>query len=174
VILSTLRLAYRVPDPSTAGVQKVWDTPVVNQEYEEVLSAAQNQTGRARLIAVAAPHSGDFLNSIPCSSVGSRLDDTSLRIAVLLRLGATICAPHTCICGMQVDSSGVHGLTCRKSAGRHMRHNAVNYLIKQALASANVLSVFEPIFGAIIVGVGAKLIVHRRWKTSWRFDCALG
>jgi len=110
-----------------------------------VLSAAQNQAVRARLIAVAAPHSGDFLNAIlRCSSVGTRLDDTSLPIAVSLRLSATICAPHTCICGMQVDSSGVHGLAGRKSAGRHMRHNAVNDLIKRALASANVPSVLEP------------------------------
>jgi len=109
-----------------------------------VLSAAQNQAGRARPIAVAAPHSGDFLNAIPCSSVETRLDETSLRYAISLRLGATICAPHTCICGMQDDSSGVHGLACRKSAGRHLRHNAVNDLVKRALASVNVSSVLEP------------------------------
>jgi len=109
-----------------------------------MMSAAQNQAGRAQLIAVAAPHSGDFLNAIPCLSVGARPDDSSLRIAVSLRLGATMCAPHTCICDMLVDSSGVHGLACRKSAGRHMRHNALNDLIKRALASANVPSVLEP------------------------------
>ena len=55
-----------------------------------------------------------------------------------------MCAPHTCVCGQQVDSSGVHGLACRKSAGRHVRHNAVNDLIKRALASANVPSMLEP------------------------------
>src|SRR5664279_2393093 len=55
-----------------------------------------------------------------------------------------MCAPHTCVCGQQVDSSGVHGLACRKSAGRHMRHNAVNDLIKRAQASANVPSMLEP------------------------------
>jgi len=49
----------------------VWDAPVVSQKYEEMLSAAQNQAERARLIAVAAPHSSDFLNAIPCSSVGT-------------------------------------------------------------------------------------------------------
>jgi len=71
--------------------------------------------------------------------------DTWLRIAVSLRQGAPMCAPHTCICGVQVDSPGVHGLACRKSAGCHMRHNAVNDFIKRALASANVQSVLEPI-----------------------------
>jgi len=55
-----------------------------------------------------------------------------------------VSAPYTCICGMHVNSSGVHGLACRKSAGRHMRHNAINDLIKRALVSANVPSVLEP------------------------------
>jgi len=73
--------------------------------------------------------------------IRTRHDDTSLRIAVSLRLCATMCAPQ---CGVQVDSSGVHGLAFRKSAGRHTRHNAVNDLIKRTLASANVPSVLEP------------------------------
>ena len=119
--------------------------PLVNQKREEVLSAAQSPVGRARLIAAAAPHSGDFLHAVPCSAVGTRLDDTSLRIAVALRLGATMCAPHTCVCGELVDSSGIHGLACRKSSGRHMRHNAVNDLIKRALTSANIPAILEPL-----------------------------
>ena len=110
----------------------------MNRKLEEVLSAARTQVGRARLIAAAAPHSGDFLHAIPRSAVGTRLDDTSLRIAVSLRLGATMCAPHTWVCGAEVDCSGIHGLAFRKSAGRHMRHNAVNDLIKRALASADI------------------------------------
>ena len=133
-----------VPDGSRTGAQKAWDTPLVNRKLEEVLSAAQTQVGRARLIAAAAPHSGDFLHAIPRSAVGTRLDDTSLRIAVSLRLGASTCAPHTCICGAEVDCSGIHGLACRKSAGRHMRHNAVNDLIKRALASADIPALLEP------------------------------
>ena len=114
------------------------------KKSELVLSAAQTQAGRARLIAAAAPHSGDFLHAVPCSSVGTRLDDTSLRVAVSLRLGATLCAPHKCVCGEQVDSTGTHGLSCRKSAGRHTRHNNVNDLIKRALASAEVPAMLEP------------------------------
>ena len=109
-----------------------------------MLLAAQSQAGRGRLIAAAAPHAGDFLHAIPCSAVGTRLDDTSLRVAVSLRLGATMCAPHTCVCGAHVDSSGTHGLSYRKSAGRLMRHNAVNDLIKRALAAANIPAILEP------------------------------
>jgi len=68
-------------------------------------SQLQKTKLRARLIAVAAPHSGNFLNAILCYPLGTRLNYTSLRIAISLRLGATMCAPHTCICGMQVDSN---------------------------------------------------------------------
>ena len=133
-----------VPDSARAGIQKAWDMPIVSRKSEQVMSAADTQVGRARLIAAAAPHSGDFLHALPCSSVGTRLDDTSLRIAVALRLGAPVCAPHTCVCGEPVDSSGLHGLACRKSAGRHIRHNAVNDLIKRALASADIPAMLEP------------------------------
>ena len=133
-----------VPESAQAGIQKAWDMPIVSRKSEQVMSAALTQVGRARLIAAAAPHSGDFLHALPCSAVGTRLDDTSLRIAVALRLGAPVCAPHTCVCGEPVDSSGLHGLACRKSAGRHIRHNAVNDLIKRALASADVPAMLEP------------------------------
>ena len=61
-----------VPDGLRIGVQKEWDTPLVSRKLEEVISAAQTQVGRARLIAAAAPHSGDFLHAIPCSAVGIR------------------------------------------------------------------------------------------------------
>jgi len=39
----------------------------------------------------------------------------------------------------QVDSDRTPGLACRKSAGRHMRHNAVHDLIKRALLSVMCL-----------------------------------
>ena len=107
------------------------------------MSATQSPVGRARLLAVASPHSGDFLNAIPCSSVGTRLDNSSFRIATALRLGAPICAPHQCVCG-ENDQYGVHGLSCRRSAGFHSRHSAVNYLIKRALAAATIPARLEP------------------------------
>ena len=136
--------SFPCPDSSISSIQKAWDSPLVNLKKEKVLSAAQSQAGRARLIAAAAPHSGDFLTAVPCSSVGNRLDDSSLRIAIALRLGAPVCAPHECICGELTDELGVHGLSCRKSAGRHFRHSAVNDLIKRSLASAEIPSRLEP------------------------------
>jgi hypothetical protein len=116
-----------------------WVMPLVNRKLEEVMSAAQTQAGRTRFKATAAPHSGDFLQAVSCSAFGTRLDEASLSIAVALRIGAKIRAPHLCVCVEQADSNGTHGLACRKSAGRHMRKNAVNDLIKRAL-------VYRPMF----------------------------
>jgi hypothetical protein len=78
------------------------------------------------------------------SSVGTRLDDSSLRIAIALRLGASVCIPHQCLCGANVDSTGIHGLSCRKSAGRVSRHAPINSLIKAALTTAEVPCRLEP------------------------------
>ena len=65
-------------------------------------------------------------------------------IACGLRLGSPLCQPHECICDTQVESTGVHGLSCRKSAGRFSRHFNVNNLIRKALESAHVPTILEP------------------------------
>ena len=124
--------------------QKIWDATLVKVQEAKVLSAALDLASKARLIAAAAPHSGAFLHARPCSSLGTRLDNSSLRIAIALRLGAPVCLPHICICGAAVDSTGRHGLSCRKSAGRLSRHSAVNELIKRSLSSAEIPSRLEP------------------------------
>ena len=109
-----------------------------------MLSTAHNQADKVRLIAVTSPSSGAFLNARPCASLGTRLDNSSLRIAIALRIGAPVCLPHTCICGQQVDSLGHHGLSCKNSGGRFSRHCAVNDIIKRALMSAEIPSRLEP------------------------------
>jgi hypothetical protein len=71
-----------VVTPSYATIQKAWDAPLVSVLESEVLSVAPDQASKARLIAVAAPHSGAFLHARPCSSLGTRLDGSSLRAVV--------------------------------------------------------------------------------------------
>jgi len=53
---------------------------------EAVWYIAQTLASQARLIEAAAPSSGAFLQAIPMSSVGTRLDNKSMCIAVSLRL----------------------------------------------------------------------------------------
>ena len=67
-----------------------------------------------------------------------------MRIAVGLRLGASLVRPHTYCCGQPVAANGHHGLACRRSAGRQVRHCLVNDVIARAFRSAEVPADLEP------------------------------
>jgi len=67
-----------------------------------------------------------------------RLDDEAVRVAIELRLGLEICAPHQCHCGAQVDAYGCHGLVCKKAPGRSICHHALNDLVARALSDADI------------------------------------
>ena len=114
------------------------------KQYKDLLDQQEDPAEKARLLAVAAEHSSDWLNALPVPSLGLKLDNASLRIACGIRLGTPLCHPHKFQCGAAVDSFGSHGLSCKSAAGRHSRHSQVNDLIKRALASAQVPSIREP------------------------------
>jgi len=109
------------------------------------------------------------------SAVGTRMDDQSLRIAIALRIGAAVCEPHQCICGSTVDFSGTHGLSCRKSAGRLTRHNAVNNLIRRALLTAGIPSRLEPAHLSRTDGKRPDGMTTMPWTRGqcllWDFTC---
>ena len=98
------------PCPPLASLQKTWDRPFIDADKAFILSNAPDSHHRARLFAASAPHSGDWLNALPISTCGLRLDNESIRVAVGLRLGVNLCEPHLCPCGSQVDCRGTHGL----------------------------------------------------------------
>ena len=125
--------------------QKAWDTPKVSAVADALLDNAPDPTSRARLLAASAGESGVWLNAPPISSLGLRMDNNTIRVAVGLRLGSSLCRPHTCHhCGAVVDHLATHGLSCRWSEGRHHRHAALNDIIHRALSSARVPSRLEP------------------------------
>ena len=64
------------------------------------------QGKNARLRASLTATSGAWLQALPISSVGLRMDDDVIRVAVGLRLGTNLCEPHTCTCGVPVDARG--------------------------------------------------------------------
>ena len=103
---------FQPPSGDDAVSQKIWDQPGVELVSRRLLNGAQNSEDRARLLAASRKESGAWLNALPLSSVGLRLDDDSMRIAVGLRLGTPPCGPHQCCnCGQDVDSTGRHGLS---------------------------------------------------------------
>ena len=130
--------------PQHPQKQKSWDIPLCQLKLNHLLEASNTILDKSRLLAVSAPHASHWLNAIPIPSLGLKMDNRSLRIACGLRLGSPLCQPHECICGTQVESTGVHGLSCRKSAGRFSRHFHVNNLIRKALESAHVPTILEP------------------------------
>ena len=85
------------------------------------------------------------------TAVGLRMDNDVIRIAVGIRLGASLCNPHSCSCGTVVD---VHGLSCIRSAGRHLRHSLLNDIVCRALGRAGVAAVREPT--GLLVGSGMR------------------
>ena len=118
---------------------------MVSTSAEGLLEDAPDDVARARLLAVSAKESGAWLHALPISSLGLRMDDNTVRIAVGLRLGSALCRPHDCQhCGAEVDRLAVHGLSCKNSEGRHYRHGAINDIVHRALTTARVPSRLEP------------------------------
>ena len=104
-----------------------------------------DQVTMARLSAASYPESDVWLNAIPVPSLGSHLEPEVLRIAIALKIGAKVCERHTCRSGRMMNERGLHGLSCKFSAGRNPRHSAMNDIIKGALQRAGIPSVLEPL-----------------------------
>lgn len=128
----------------TLTIQRAWDDPCCRVQADQLLDAATDQTERARLLASRSAGSGDWLDTLPIASVGLKMDNATVRIAVGLRLGVPVVQPHHCICGALVTVDGHHGLSCRHGSGRHARHNLINELLCRAFISTGTLATREP------------------------------
>ena len=118
---------------------KAWDTHRLHAQIDALLEAPTNDSSHAHLLATTMEYWGAWLTAMPSSSLGLRMEDDTIHIAVGLRLGSTLCHPHQCShCGAEVDSSVMHGLICRWSDGRHPHYAAINNLIHRALTSSKV------------------------------------
>lgn len=123
------RLGPGVDTPVLTPNQTAWDVPNCKKILDELLSQTVIQEDKARLFAVSCEHASDWLNAMPISSLGLKLDNSQVKIACSLRLGSQMCHPHTCTCGTDVNQLGTHGLSYKKSSGRFPRHAQVNHLI---------------------------------------------
>ena len=108
-------------------------------KYQNLLEKAITPSEKARLLAVASPHSSDWLNALPVTKLGLKIDNSGMQIACGLRLGTKMFKPFKCgSCGSIVDPTGRHGLSCKKAKGTYPRHLQVNDIIARALCSAQV------------------------------------
>jgi len=85
-----------------------------------------------RFLASVVPHSRDWLKALPTANCSLRLDDEAVRVAVGMRLGLALCAPHSRPCGDQVDAQGLHAMVCKKAPGRIARHQVLNNYLSSA------------------------------------------
>ena len=131
------------PPRECAHIQRKWDEQVCSSKIATLVQAADIR-GKARLLGVQATGSGSWLHALPSIAIGLRLSDEEVRIAVGLRLGAPLVRTHSCICGTKVEVDGHHGLSCRRSAGRHLRHSLANDAIARAFRSVDVPVELEP------------------------------
>ena len=103
-----------------------------------------NQHHLACFVAVTCKESGAWLNCLPSTAIGCRLDNDSFCLAVSIRLRLSICTPHRCRCGSRVDEYGLHPLSCHFSIGRLLRHTALNDVIHHSFQSAGIITLLEP------------------------------
>ena len=64
--------------------------------FDDLLDNAVDARSRAHILAATSKESGAWLQALPLSSIGLRMDDNTVRIATGLRLGSPLCRPHTC------------------------------------------------------------------------------
>ena len=130
---SELTSAAPVDGPS-ATRQRSWDAHMVGvMRQQHLMYACCSDLERARILDVSPPpHSGEWLHAIPSANCGLFQRTKSLRVAVCVRIGATVCVPHDCSCGTKVDAQGLHGFSCKKGAGKHIKHSLLNDTVYDA------------------------------------------
>ena len=117
--------------------------------YKVLLSGTEG-ADRASMLAAKTPGAGCWFDVLPSPSLGFRLGDRELSIAVGLRVGCPVVAGHMCRCGAPAAPDRHHGLFCRNSAGRQSRHAAINLIFALALRSAGIPTQLEP--GGLVAG----------------------
>lgn len=132
------------PSGEPSGKQSLWDRPGLLQDRSQVEATLVDPRKKAIYLAAITQHSGDWLAAMPMASCGLRLEDEAVRVAVALRLGLSLCVPHTCKCGSEVDAWGLHAFVCKKAPGRIMRHHSLNDIVSRAFASAGIPASKEP------------------------------
>ena len=112
--------------------------------YQDLVQSSGNPANTARLLAITSEVSCGWLRSWPNTSLGTRLDDETVRTSIALRLGLKIHNVYQCRCGESAIELGYHGLACRLGGGRQLRHSAINDYICRLFSKASIPITKEP------------------------------
>ena len=73
--------SYSLPSELESHKQRTWDKPNVTTDVNYIFQSSQDTQSKARLHAVFAAHSSDWLNALPIASYRLRLDNEDIRVA---------------------------------------------------------------------------------------------
>ena len=92
------------PTDAAAHHQKTWDTIRVSSIADTLFTDSSDQMHRARFFAASCKESGAWLNALPVTSLGLRMDNATMRLSMGLHLRLPVCQSHTCQhCGAEVS-----------------------------------------------------------------------
>ena len=91
---ATNRWSSKLPLPSEdqQHVQHKWDELLYKQQHSSLLNSTLNDQSKARLLSVASAKADAWLNVLPVPSLGTKLVDESLCIALSLLHETIHCA----------------------------------------------------------------------------------
>ncbi|XP_055349847.1 uncharacterized protein LOC129596553 [Paramacrobiotus metropolitanus] len=137
-----------LPPENLRKHQKSWDWPVVERVYSQIrlqAKASGKPQVMAALLAASEKESAAWLHALPAACLGTVVNDEQVRVAVGLRFGLPVVAPHECAgCGFQVTPDGHHGLSCLYSKGRWSQHTELNSILERACIAAGFPCELEP------------------------------
>jgi hypothetical protein len=89
------------------------------------------------MLASSEPESSKWLNALPSTALGLRLDDETFRIAVCLRLGIPVSSSYKCVGCTKIipENHTHHSLSCLSCPGKYQRHELVQDVVIKALSS---------------------------------------
>ena len=81
-------LEASAPLAADAPSQKAWDAPCVAASLKALQTAAPDSVTQACLLAACRKEAGAWLQALPVSALGLRMEDEVFRVATGLRLGS--------------------------------------------------------------------------------------
>ena len=114
-------------------------------ELDSLKSLHNQPRDHARLQSLQVNHAGDWLNVVPCPSLGLHMKQFEFRAAVLYRLGAPVYAEEgPCpACSVFSDSRGDHAISCGSQGERISRHDRLRDALFHTAVSAQLGPVKE-------------------------------
>jgi hypothetical protein len=125
-----------VPEEDQCQYQKAWDEILCRYKQISILNMTDDLM-KARIYASSEPESSKWLNALPSTSLGLRLDNEEFRVAACIRLGIPVAENYRCNgCDRVIqDHLSHHPLSCLSCPGKYQRHELIQDVLIKAFSS---------------------------------------